>query len=48
MHEETTVGMHGETKSDTTSSSWSNEKYQENASDMQILAFGEIWTRDTN
>ena len=40
MHEGTIVGMYGETKGDTTSSSWSNEKYQENASDMQILAFG--------
>ena len=40
MHEETTVGMHEETERDTISSSWSNEKYQENASAMQILAFG--------
>ena len=40
MHEETTIGMHGETERDTISSSWSNEKYQENASGMQILAFG--------
>ena len=41
------VGMHGETERDIVSNSWSNEKYQENASDMQILVFGRIWTRDT-
>ena len=36
-HEGTIVGIHGQTERDTISSSW---KYQENASDMQILAFG--------